>query len=315
MKPEDPNIETALAKSSPGSIARLLAERPDPANVEAIHRLLDLQLRYDAEAARRAYVDAMSQFKASPPKILKNKQARLERNGTILFSYRHASLDHIVSEVAPALSVHGLSHAWSTSTDAGKARVTCRVTHRLGHAEETTLEAPFDTSGGKNAIQAVGSTVSYLQRYTLLALLGLSPHDVDDDGAAMGDRAPIQQPQRRAEPSQGDHFPPRAPVRIESLEDAEGAIDDAPGGETLWPIECKLTSGEKNGKPWTRHSVTFDGGRRADTFDTKFGAEIQAAIRGGLAVRCTMEPNKNANYPPSITSATAIASREVGADG
>ena len=55
----------ALALTSPGQIARLIAERPEPVDVEALHRLLDLQLRYDAEAARRAYVEAMSRFKAS----------------------------------------------------------------------------------------------------------------------------------------------------------------------------------------------------------------------------------------------------------
>ena len=52
----------------------------------------------------------------------------------------------------------------------------------MGHSESTTLEAAADQSGGKNAIQAIGSTVTYLERYTLLALTGLATHE-DDDGA------------------------------------------------------------------------------------------------------------------------------------
>jgi len=39
-----------------------------------------------------------------------------------------------------------------------------------------------DTSGSKNSIQAVGSTVSYLQRYTLYSILGLASKDADTDG-------------------------------------------------------------------------------------------------------------------------------------
>jgi hypothetical protein len=44
------------------------------------------------------------------------------------------------------------------------------------------MSAPDDQSGGKNAIQARGSTVTYLQRYTLLSAFGLVAADEDDDG-------------------------------------------------------------------------------------------------------------------------------------
>jgi hypothetical protein len=54
----------------------------------------------------------------------------------------------------------------------------------MGHSESTSLSASPDTSGSKNAIQAIGSTVSYLQRYTILALTGLATEDMDDDGHA-----------------------------------------------------------------------------------------------------------------------------------
>jgi uncharacterized protein YyaL (SSP411 family) len=59
--------------------------------------------------------------------------------------------------------------------------VTCVVSHRDGHFEETTLAAGRDESGNKNSIQAVGSTLTYLQRMTLKAALGLAASD-DDDG-------------------------------------------------------------------------------------------------------------------------------------
>jgi hypothetical protein len=64
------------------------------------------------------------------------------------------------------------------------------VTHRDGHSEETSLASPVDTSGSKNAVQQIGSTVEYLRRYTLLAALGLATSK-DDDGHAAGGGATI----------------------------------------------------------------------------------------------------------------------------
>jgi hypothetical protein len=42
------------------------------------------------------------------------------------------------------------------------------------------MSAPPDNSGSKNPIQAIGSTQSYLQRYTALALLGIATKDMPD---------------------------------------------------------------------------------------------------------------------------------------
>jgi hypothetical protein len=68
--------------------------------------------------------------------------------------------------------------------------MTCRLTHRDGHCEEcTTPAAPPDTGPGRNAVQAIGSTLTYLQRYSLVMLLGLATGDAPDP-----DDAPAEQP-------------------------------------------------------------------------------------------------------------------------
>ena len=46
------------------------------------------------------------------------------------------------------------------------------------HIRETSP----DDSGGKNPIQSIGSTITYLERYTILALTGLATKEQDDDG-------------------------------------------------------------------------------------------------------------------------------------
>ena len=43
-----------------------------------------------------------------------------------------------------------------------------------------------DSTGSKNAVQAVGSSTSYGKRYTAMALLNITTGGEDDDGTAAG---------------------------------------------------------------------------------------------------------------------------------
>lgn len=80
----------------------------------------------------------------------------------------------------------GLIADWRTKNEPGSISVTCIVTHEMGHSESTSLSGPPDSSGKKNSIQEIGSTVSYLERYTLFAITGLAATDQDDDGEGSG---------------------------------------------------------------------------------------------------------------------------------
>lgn len=151
------------------------------ADLEKLEKLLELQAKWDAMEAKKAYHKAMSDFKANPPKILKDKSVSFGVGKT---SYTHASLANVCEKVSESLSKYGLSASWKVSQN-GTVSVTCKVTHEKGHSEETSLSAPADTSGSKNAIQAIGSTITYLERYTLLALLGLATGDQDNDGGTI----------------------------------------------------------------------------------------------------------------------------------
>lgn len=156
------------------------------ADVTTIEKLLALQERWEASQARKAFVAALAAFKADPPKVLKNKLVEFGNT-----KYKHATLDNVCNLIDPALSEVGLSFRWETeSQDKGIIRVTCILTHEMGHSERTSLQTLPDASGGKNAIQAVGSTVTYLQRYTLLAATGIAVQNTDDDGRNAGKEDP-----------------------------------------------------------------------------------------------------------------------------
>lgn len=151
-------------------------------DTEQLTKLMDLRDRWEANEARKAYVTAMNAFKADPPTITKNKTVAFGQ-GDRATSYNHATLDHVCDAVTNALSKHGISHRWKIDQDGAGIKVSCILTHELGHSEETMLVGAPDTSGSKNSIQAIGSTVTYLQRYTLLAACGLAASNADNDGA------------------------------------------------------------------------------------------------------------------------------------
>lgn len=144
-----------------------------------LSKLLDVQKDWEANEARKAYSAAMVQFRSECPNIIKDAVVDYQGSKGRTY-YEHETLDGILKTISPALSQCGINPTFRTSTDNGVIIVTCRVTHSQGHYEETSLPAVADTSGGKNAIQGIGSTVTYLQRYTLKAMLGLSA-GYDDD--------------------------------------------------------------------------------------------------------------------------------------
>ena len=158
------------------------------ADLDKLQKLMDLQERWEANEARKAYVAAINAFKAEPPTVVKNKRAGFDSKRTgDRTEYEYATLNNVVAAIGPALSKQGLSHRWETEqTDGGMIRVSCIVTHVLGHSEKVMLQAGADQSGSKNNIQAIGSTVSYLQRYTLLAATGLASAEMDNDGDTGG---------------------------------------------------------------------------------------------------------------------------------
>ena len=152
-------------------------------------QMLELKERWDATEARKAFTVAMAAFKANPPKIVKNKHVKIQhRNGGGTTEYDHATHSEVTEKIAAGLGQHGLSHRWNVEQSEGRIRVTCIITHSLGHSEQVQMTANADDSGSKNSIQAIGSAVTYLQRYTLLAATGLTTADMpDDDGAGAAD--------------------------------------------------------------------------------------------------------------------------------
>jgi hypothetical protein len=164
-------------------------------SVDQLEKLMALQERWSAAQARTAFVEALAAFKANPPTVVKDKKAAF---GSGKASYDYATLDQVSAVIGASLSRHGLSHRWEVEQlDGGAIRVTCVLTHVMGHSERASLQAGADQSGSKNSIQAIGSTVTYLERYTLLAITGLAAKGQDSDGSKTHDEPVIDAQQKQ----------------------------------------------------------------------------------------------------------------------
>lgn len=156
-------------------------------DVDKLERLLGMFERITAQKARVAFTSALAEMQPHLPVI--------DRRGKIVVPAKDNKLGHstpfatwedINDAIRPVLHDHGFALSFRVGqAQDGKIEITGVLSHREGHEEKTTLTLMHDSSGSKNSVQAVGSSVSYGKRYTALALLNITsraPQDRDDDG-------------------------------------------------------------------------------------------------------------------------------------
>lgn len=155
----------------------------DGASIEAIERLMALKREHDKEVAKRAFTEALAKFQEECPEIRKTKHVDVDLKSGGKMKYSYAPLPDIERQIKSLMVKHGFTKEWRPSyTDKGKIRIVCVLTHIGGHSTETPMEADADTSGSKTAMQAQGSSITFMQRYTLLGALGITTADQDIDG-------------------------------------------------------------------------------------------------------------------------------------
>ena len=174
----EPKRDYAVTTATPSDLLRMAVEQG--ADLERLERLMALQERWEAGEAKKRFAVAFAAFKAEAVKIIKNK---LITDGP-LKNKKHAELSDVVNAATPALSKHGMATAWKLTKDERDwIEITCTLSHEAGHFETVSMGGPPDAGPGRNAMQSRGSTKTYLERYTLTAILGLAAQDADDDGA------------------------------------------------------------------------------------------------------------------------------------
>lgn len=168
---------TDLAPAPTVSMFERLAMDPN-VPVDKLEKLIELQERIMAHNAKAEFDAAYAQMQGEIPII--TERGEILVNGQLRSKY--ARLEDILEAVRPILQQHGFAIRHRSEFVGDLIKTIGILSHRSGHSEQDEFVAAADTSGGKNAIQSLGSTRAYGQRYTTIALLGIATRGQDDDG-------------------------------------------------------------------------------------------------------------------------------------
>lgn len=185
------NTQIALTGGVPTDpVARTLAviERLalDPAvDVSKMQALLEMQMTVMNKQAEMEYNAAMIRLQEKMPRITKAGAIEFsgKDKGGAAYTQKtaYARLEDIDRTIRPIMREEGFSVTYLTEgTD--KVVIKCKISHKGGHSEISSMMLPLDTSGSKNNLQGAGSSISYGRRYALCAMLNIITVGEDDDG-------------------------------------------------------------------------------------------------------------------------------------
>ena len=128
---------------------------------------------------------ALAKAQGAMPAVPKNGRGQV---GTQRTSY--VTFDDLVATVKAPLATNGLS--FTQMLDEGP-ELTTMLLHSSGQwiAASMPIEA-MEANRGTNAMQALGSTLTYMKRYALAAMLGVASDEDDDAGASTHQPKPKQ---------------------------------------------------------------------------------------------------------------------------
>lgn len=121
------------------------------------------------------------------------------------FKSRYASLASVLDAIRDPLSRHGLSVVQCpTRGEGGAVCVETILLHESGALLRSTLAA----KPAQDTPQGIGSTITYLRRYGLMAVVGIAADDDDGEAASR----PL--PRREIPSALNDHAPRTTPVPV-----------------------------------------------------------------------------------------------------
>lgn len=154
-------------------------------DVSKLEKLLDMQERIMNKQAEIDFNEALARVSSKMPRIIKGGKVEYKDKETKKTeeAFKFARYEDIDKFVRPLLVEEGFSLSYDTvMKEGGGVVMTGTLSHKSGHSKTASLPLALDTSGGKNNIQAMGSTTQYGKRYTMCMLLNIVTVGEDDDG-------------------------------------------------------------------------------------------------------------------------------------
>lgn len=147
------------------------------AGVNALEKLIDLQMKMQRIGAERSFTLALSDFQQQCPPIQKKSSAKIVTKSGGGYGFTYADFEEIVSTVRPHLTRNGFSFTFDTEATASMLKCTCTLHHSDGHKTSASFACPTENSSGASAQQKFGGANTYARRQSLINVLGLSLTD------------------------------------------------------------------------------------------------------------------------------------------
>lgn len=179
-------ITPALVAVPPLTPMQLMQRALEAGNLELVEKMMALQERAEAGAARKAFAEAMSAAQGEMRAVSQDAANPQTRS-------RYASFANLDRALRPIYSRHGFSLSYDTEDGAseGTIRVVCYVSAH-GHERRHHIDMPTDGKGAKGGdvmtkTHATMSAVTYARRGLLKMIFNVAEGaDVDDDGNGAG---------------------------------------------------------------------------------------------------------------------------------
>jgi ERF superfamily protein len=182
--PERSDFDVVHVEAPLGPLAFIQTAVERGASADELDKLLTLHERVTKAHADRAYTEAMRRCQERMPVVLKTALNQHTRAKYPLF-------ENLLQLVKPIYVSEGFALSFGTEESIlpGHYRIICDVKHNAGHSERYHADFPVDgqgAQGGKssmNAIQGVGSTMTYARRYLTALVFNLTIAGEDTDAA------------------------------------------------------------------------------------------------------------------------------------
>ncbi|WP_375664432.1 ERF family protein, partial [Bartonella sp. CL50QHWL] len=145
-------------------------------DMDRLERLLDLREQEIKRQERQNFVRDLSAVQMAYKNIEQNAINKHTNS-------KYATLDQYIDAVKDGLATYKFALFYRIKNQTEK-NVTIEITlsHPSGNEISTEGTFPIDSTGSKNSIQSLGSTLTYARRYLLGMLLNLASKEDDTDG-------------------------------------------------------------------------------------------------------------------------------------
>jgi hypothetical protein len=222
-------------------IARAAADpRCQPDKMRA---LLEMQKEIRAEEARMTFTREFNAIAAKMPSITKDCRIEIPgKSGGKAQSTPYASFENMHRVVMPILLERGFNY-W-TEPAVGDERspivMRCHLEHVSGHSRTCALPLPFETSGSKNNVQGVGSSLSYGRRYGLMNLCNIISHAPSDRDMNGDDEPKAKRKPAKATDDMGDDTEEK--ITGAQVKDLLTGMDECDVGPDLFLKKYNITA-------------------------------------------------------------------------